>query len=35
MRPRRSLDPYLMLAPTVALLLVFFFYPLAYHYCVR
>lgn len=28
MRPRRPLDPYLMLAPTVLLLAVFFFYPI-------
>jgi len=30
MRPRRRLDPYWMLGPTLALLAAFFFYPLAY-----
>lgn len=30
MKPRRSIDPYLMLAPTAALLGLFFFYPLIY-----
>ncbi len=30
MTPRRPVDPYLMLAPTLALLAVFFFYPLGY-----
>src|SRR5690606_1664813 len=29
MRPRRPLDPYWMLAPTFAVLLLFFYYPLA------
>jgi ABC-type sugar transport system permease subunit len=30
MKPRRAVDPHLMLAPTAAVLVLFFFYPLAY-----
>lgn len=30
MRPRKVLDPYVMLTPTAGLLAIFFFYPLAY-----
>lgn len=30
MRPRSALEPYLLMAPTALLLLVFFFYPLGY-----